>query len=80
MISRFQGGFQIAVDVATGDTGMELKEKIQKATMDDENRQTFRLEHQCLKIGSAKGQTIENYTVLRDVLTNGAKVVVSRQR
>ena len=78
--SRFQGGFQIEIGVIADDTGMTLKEKIQKATMDDESRQTFRLEHQCLKIGSAKGQTFENFTVLRDVITNGAKVGVSRQR
>ena len=59
---------------------MTLKEKFQKATVDAENYQTFHVEYQCLKIGSAKGLKIEDGDLLRDVVTNGAKVVVSRQR
>ena len=79
-ISRFQGGFQLNIDVDCDDTGRVLKEKIQTATVDDANCSTFHAEHQCLKVGSARGPKIEDATLLRDVLTDGAKVIVSRQR
>ena len=78
--TRFQGGVQVEVDVGTDDTGLTLKEKFQKATDDAENYATFQVKHQCLKMGSAKGLKIEDSDLLRNVLTNGAKVVVSRQR